>query len=1029
MTPERWRQVEQLYHSARERGPAMLAGADPAIRREVEKLLAQDSVGVEGGILDRPVEELLQEFSLTHQAMAAQPVSDGQTISHYRIAGRLGGGGMGVVYKAEDLELGRLVALKFLSDELARDAQGLERFRREARAASSLNHPDICTIYEIGKDGELSFIVMEYLEGTTLKDCIQGPLPTETIVAIAIEIADALDAAHGAGIIHRDIKPANIFVTGPASGQRGRAKILDFGLAKIDPAAKQRSGRPVDATLTVEEQISATGNLFGTVSHMSPEQIRGEALDTRTDLFSLGVVLYEMATGALPFPGQRPGIVIDSILNRDPVPPVRLNPELPAELERIIQKCLEKDRDMRYQHASEIRSDFERFKHGAVSSQPAPPPYTAPPSRSWKAIAVVAAAVAALSLAGYFYFHRATKLTNKDNIVLADFKNTTGDPVFDGALRQGLAVELEQSPFLSLISDARIRTTLELMKQPAESRLTPALARDICERTASAAVLEGSIARLGSQYVLGLRAENCRTGDVLADEQTRASRKEEVLDALTRIATQFRTRVGEALATVRQRETPLAEATTPSIEALKAFSTARKLNYSQGAAATIPHYQRAIALDPQFAMAYAGLGLMYANMGESELAAANARKAYQLRDRVSEPEKFYIALNYDRQVTGNLEKEQQTAASWAQTYPRDVAAHGLWAGFATQGTGKYEKAIEEAEIAMRLDPSHVFAYVSLGDANLHLGRFSEVEKALARAAAAHMDMSHFSFWRHRFYLAFFKNDEAGMEREVAQSRGRLGVEDAISHNQALVLARAGRLQRAGEAWQRARELVKQTHDREKAGIYEAAEAVCDAIYGRAAAATKHARAALELSKGRDVEYGAAFALAAAGDSAGSQALAEDLKRRFPEDTSVQFNYVPTLGALFALAHGDNAKAIETLQVAHTYEFGKTGLAYFSFFGGLHSAYVRGQAYLKAKRETEAAVEFQKLEDHPGIVLADPIGVMARLQLGRIFALSGATAKAEATYQEVLTLWKDADSDLPVINQARAEYAKLREAKR
>jgi hypothetical protein len=353
----------------------------------------------------------------------------------------------------------------------------------------------------------------------------------------------------------------------------------------------------------------------------------------------------------------------------------------------------------------------------------------------------------------------------------------------------------------------------------------------------------------------------------------------------------------------------------------------------------------------------------------------------------------------------------------------------LWAGFATHGVGKYEKSIEETEIAMGLDPSHIYAYISLADANLHLSRFSEVEKALARAAAAHMDMSHSAFRNIRFYLAFFKKDQAGMEREVAESRSRLGIEDAISHNQALVFARAGRLQRAGETWQRARELAKQTNKRGTAAIYEAAEAVCDAIYGRAAAARKHARAALELSKGRDVEYGAAFALAVAGDSAGSQALAEDLKRRFPEDTSVQFSYLPSLAALLALAHGDHAKAIETLQVAHTYEFGQTGLAYFSFFGGLYPAYVRGQAYLKAKRETEAAVEFQKLEDHPGIVLADPIGVMARLQLGRIFALSGATAKAEATYQEVLTLWKDADSDLPVINQARAEYAKLREAKR
>ncbi len=516
---------------------------------------------------------------------------------------------------------------------------------------------------------------------------------------------------------------------------------------------------------------------------------------------------------------------------------------------------------------------------------------------------------------------------------------------------------------------------------------------------------------------------------MLADEQARASRKEEVLDALTRIASKFRTRVGEKLATVRQHETPLAEATTSSLEALKAYSTATRLNYSQGPAAAGPHFQRAIALDSQFAIAYAYLGFMNSNMGESDLAAAYTRKAYQMRDRTSDPEKFFIELLYDRQVTGNLEREGETAATWAQAYPRDFMVHGLWGGYASHGTGKYQKAIEEAEIAIGLDPGVVYTYSSIVGANLRLGRLAEAEKALTRAAANHMDMSHVSFCTARFELAFLKNDQAGMEREMAQARGRLGVEETISQIQALVLARSGRLRQAGEAWQRAEDLAKQTRKREASGMYEAAAAVCDAVYGSAAEARKRARAALELSKGRDVEYGAAFALAVAGDSAASQALADDLKKRFPEDTSVQFSYLPTLGALFALAHGDHAKALETLQVAHTYELGMTGIAFFGHFGGLHSAYVRGQAYLKAQRQTEAAAEFQKFLDHPGVVLADPIGVMARLQLGRILALSGNTARAEVAYQDVLTIWKDADFDLPVINQAKAEYAKLQQAKK
>ncbi len=596
--------------------------------------------------------------------------------------------------------------------------------------------------------------------------------------------------------------------------------------------------------------------------------------------------------------------------------------------------------------------------------------------------------------------------------------------MFDGTLRQGLAVQLEQSPLLSLLSDARIQRTLAQMKQPADARLSPALAREICERTASAAVLEGSIQSLGSQYVLGLRAENCRTGDVLADEQARASRKEEVLDALTHIASKFRTRVGEALATVRQHETPLDEATTPSLEALKAYSTATKLNYTKGPAAALPHFQRAVAIDPQFAMAYAYVGFMYSNIGASDLSATYTRKAYELRERASDREKFFIELLFDRQVTGNLEREGQTAAMWTQTYPRDLVAHGLWAGYATAGTGKYEKTIEEGEITIALDPDQVYGYSAVAGANLRLGRLPEVEKTLARAAANHMDMSHVGFRTLRFSLAFLKNDQAGMEREMAQARGRSGVEDTISHMQALVLAHAGRMRQAGETWQRAKDLTKQTGKRETAGIYESAEAVCDAVYGKEAEARKRAHAAIAISKGRDVEYAVAFALAAAGDFAGSQELADGLNKRFPEDTSVQFSYLPTLRALFALAHGDHAKALETLQVAHTYEYGMTGIAFFSYFGGLQPAYVRGQAYMKGQQEIEAAMEFQKLPDHPGIVLADPLGVMARLQLGRIFASSGSTAKAKAAYQDVLTIWKDADSDLPVVNQAKAEYAKL-----
>jgi serine/threonine protein kinase/tetratricopeptide (TPR) repeat protein len=1019
MQAERWRQIDHIFNSAlkieESRRAAFLedtCSGDEGLRLELERLLAHNNEA--GTFLESPALELAA------QALAERLPSEsggssaltGETFSHYRILSRLGSGGMGVVYEAEDIRLGRRVALKFLSEHLARDRGAMQRFEREARAASSLNHANICTIYEVEEHNQQPVIVMELLEGESLKQRMAGgPIPTDELLDLGIQISDALEAAHAKGITHRDIKPENIFIVGAA-----RVKVLDFGLAKLNPApdAEDQAGA---------ESLTREGAIAGTISYMSPEQARGEEIDVRSDLFSLGVVLYEMATAHRPFARKNKVLTADAILHERPPGIGSLNPALPAALDTIVARTLEKDRELRYQHAADICSDLKGLRHGKESARVLTT--GKPGAKHWKVMIAAAAAVPALFAAGYFYFHRAPKLTSKDTIVLADFRNTTGDLVFDGALRQGLALELEQSPYLSLISDARIQRTMAQMKQPADSRLTPALAREICERTASAAFLEGSIERLGSQYVLGLRAENCHTGDVLADEQARASRKEDVLDALTHVASRFRTRVGEALATVRQHETPLDEATTPSLEALKAYSTATKLNYTRGPAAAIPHLQRAIAIDPQFAIAYAYLGLMYSITGEGDLAATNTRHAYELRDRAGDREKFFIALTYDRQLTGNLEKEGETAAMWAQTYPRDAMAHGLWAGYVTQGTGQYEKTIEEAEITIGLDPDQVYAYTSVVNGNLRLGRFPEAEKALARAAANHMDMSHSGFCTLRFQLAFLRNDRAGMDREMAQSRGRSGVEDAILHNQALVLARAGRLREAGETWQRARELARQTGKREAAGIYEAAAAVCDAVCGRTAEARKRAHAALELSKGRDVEYGAAFALAVAGDSAVSQALAGDLKKRFPEDTSVRFSYLPTLDALFALAHGDHAGAIETLQLAHTHEFGMTGIAFLGYFGGLHPGYVRGGAYLAAHQGVEAAAEFQKIIDHPGIVISDPMGALARLQLGRALALAGDKARARTAYEDFLTLWNDADADIPILRQATAEYGRLR----
>ena len=645
--------------------------------------------------------------------------------------------------------------------------------------------------------------------------------------------------------------------------------------------------------------------------------------------------------------------------------------------------------------------------------------------RHWALPFVITGAALALLVGGYFYFRRPPKLTDKDTIVLGDFANSTGDPVFDDTLRQGLAVQLEQSPFLSLISDERIQQMLKLMAKPADTRLTPEVSGEICERTASAAVLDGSIASLGSQYVLMLRAKDCRTGNVLYEEQVQAARKEDVLNALSQIARKFRTRVGESLSTVKSHDTPLAEATTPSLEALKAYSAGWQVALSSGSAAAVPFLQRAVEIDPGFASAYATLGRMYGDIGESALSAMNTSKAYQMRDRASDQENFFISLTYDLQVTGDLEKAQQTCDLWIQAYPRSWLPHGLLSGAIYPELGQYEKSVEEAKIAIGIDPDFSIGYSILADGYVAQGQVDEADKTLLRASERKLDIP--DFYVQRYIIGFLKDDKAGMAREAVQSRERPGVDDWMSNSEGFVAAYSGHLDEARQMSRRAADLARKADRRETEALYEADAAVREALFGNVSTARQRSGDALTLSKSRDVVYEVGFALALSGDSSRSQALVEDLSRRFREDTKVRFIYVPTILALVALNRSQPSKAVELLQTVISYEGGtpiEGGSEFLLGAGSFYPAYVRGLDYLAAHQGSEAAVEFQKILDHRGIVVSDPIGALAHLQLGRAYALSGNKTKARSAYQDFLTLWKAADPDIPILKQARAEFAKF-----
>jgi tetratricopeptide (TPR) repeat protein/predicted Ser/Thr protein kinase len=945
MTPERLRQIEELFHAVRERSagerPALLAQADPELRREVESLLA----GHGGDLfLNRPVIEAMTQLIV--EPVSAMPAA-GTLLGRYRVEGKLGEGGMGEVFRAMDTRLGRAVAIKITHERFS------ARFDREARAIASLNHPNICTLYDVGPN----YLVMELVDGETLASLLQqGPLPADRAVRYGMQILAALSQAHGRGIVHRDLKPGNVMLAGTG------IKVLDFGLASVEG----------DVALTAERMV------MGTPAYMAPEQREGRPADARSDIYSFGCVLHELLTGR-------------RVVSRRMRVPSR-------RLERVLDRCLEEHPERRWQSAAEVERELSATPAAAGRGTRA---VRGPARRSPNRASV------------------------KSTIVLADFANATGDPSFDGPLRQILAAQLDNAPRLTLLPDTRVRETLGMMRRAADPTLTADLAAEICERTASAALVEGSITSLGNEYVINVRMRNCRSGQILSQEQARATKHEDVFKALAQIAKRFGTRAGGSVEAVEEEPSLPAEATTSSLEAWRSYSAAMKaLQARAQSSESLSLLKRATEIDPTFAMAHATLGRLHSDLGEPETGAQSIAKAYELRHSVSDGENYYITISSHRQVTRTLELARQTLESWKHRYPGQLLPHGFLSGFASTGLGRYDTAVQEGLKAIEIDPDFSIGYENVAWAYVYLNCLSEAEGLLRKAAERKIAVNQFSLIR--YAISFLRGDEASMEREASQRQAALRAQGLFEHQEALTCACRGRLKEAARLSDRAVTSARQGGLLERAAQFQGARAAWNALFENAVEAHAMAAAALALCRSRDADYGPAFALAILDDSGQVHQIEAALAERYPHDTSVQFNYLPVLRALDALNRGDAAAALEITRAATAYDLAIPATAFFTgaFFGALYPVYVRGLAYAALGRSGEAATEFRVLLDHAGLVLNDPIGSMARLQLGRALCVSGHRAEAAAVYTDLLVLWKDADPASPVVQQARAEYSSL-----